>query len=58
MNDQSHLHHRLHNRLQYDAGTFAERMRELWHTLDEDERAEAMGWMRIYRHMLDNWEKA
>lgn len=54
---QQSLDHRLHNRLQYDAGTFAVRMREQWHTMSPDERTEAIGWMRVYEHMLTNWGK-
>ena len=54
---QQSLDHRLHTRLQYDSGTFAQRMKEIWHTMSEDEREEAMGWMMVYEHMLNNWER-
>lgn len=54
---QQSLDHRLHNRLQYDAGTFSQRMKDQWHTMNEDERKEALGWMKVYEHMLNNWRK-
>ena len=49
---------RLHKQLQHHALTYAREVKQEWDSLTTEERKEAMGWLKLYEHMLNNWEKA
>ncbi len=46
----------LHRDLTKDALEYAKEVQQQYRDMTEEQQRAALGWMRVYKHMLENWE--
>lgn len=47
----------LHRDLAKDALEYAKEVQEQYRDMTEEQQRAALGWMRVYKHMLTKWER-